>query len=161
MRYKFTKSPTARFYKYISKSDHPLIPFCDCWVWIGDCHRDGYGRFRPGGSAPSVQAHRFSYELFNGPIPDGMKVLHSCDYHPCVNPNHLFLGTQKDNMQDMIKKGRKFVESIPQKLSVEKVREIRSLIKQGITQKKIARNFGISQQTVSDIATRKIWKRLS
>ena len=79
-----------------------------CWLWIGPTSNGRYGQFGRG-SKPNeirVKAHRFSWELFNGPIPEGMKVLHSCDNPPCVNPSHLFLGTQKDNAQDAIRKGR-------------------------------------------------------
>lgn len=76
-----------------------------CWEWQGHRLPKGYGHFR-GLTAKNVKAHRFAYELLVGPIPDGLRVLHRCDNPPCVNPVHLFLGTDKDNSDDKIAKGR-------------------------------------------------------
>lgn len=73
-----------------------------CWEWLGNKDRTGYGRFGRGGRA----AHRFAYRLWNGPIPDGLSVLHRCDNPGCVKPGHLWLGTQSDNLRDMASKGR-------------------------------------------------------
>ena len=76
-----------------------------CWIWVGNIHPDfGYGRLFFEGK--NLLAHRVSYELHHGTIRGGMFVCHRCDNPPCVNPEHLFLGTQKDNMQDMSRKGR-------------------------------------------------------
>ena len=79
-----------------------------CWVWQGSAGKDGYGRmvYRLDGQRVIRGAHRVSWEVANGPIPEGMHVLHRCDNPPCVNPAHLFLGTQADNMRDMTRKGR-------------------------------------------------------
>jgi hypothetical protein len=76
----------------------------DCWLWTASKIRNGYGRYKLNGE--TVYAHLFSWEYFNGEIDKGLSVLHKCDVRNCVNPNHLFLGTQKDNMVDMIAKGR-------------------------------------------------------
>lgn len=76
----------------------------ECWEYEGCTNRAGYGRITIG-SGP-VLTHRFSYELFVGPIPDGIHVLHHRDNPPCVNPSHLWLGTHADNMADMAAKGR-------------------------------------------------------
>lgn len=77
-----------------------IEPNCGCWLWNGSSLERGYGRFR--GSL----AHRVSWVLHNGPIPDGMHVCHRCDVTACVNPAHLFLGTALDNIRDMHAKGR-------------------------------------------------------
>lgn len=88
------------FWKRVDKSPHPK----GCWLWTGSKNRQGYGEtmFRK----RHLRANRVAYELANGPIPEGLMVLHSCDNPPCVNPDHLFLGTGTDNMQDCIRKGR-------------------------------------------------------
>ena len=79
-------------------------PNSGCWLWTASVDRVGYGHIWLDGKLK--QSHRFMWELFNGSIPHGMKILHKCDVRSCVNPNHLFLGTQKENMQDCKKKGR-------------------------------------------------------
>jgi hypothetical protein len=79
----------------------------DCWVWLAGKGRGGYGRLSRAGLSPQYRlAHRHSWELAYGPIPDGLHVCHRCDNPPCVNPAHLFLGTDKDNLDDMRSKGR-------------------------------------------------------
>jgi hypothetical protein len=77
----------------------------DCWEWTAALNNIGYGMFR-WASNKMRSAHRVSYELFNGPIPDGMAVCHKCDNPKCVNPEHLWTGTLKQNAQDMVAKGR-------------------------------------------------------
>lgn len=75
-----------------------------CWLWIGSKTGSGYGKLKRKGKF--YTAHRVSWEVYNGPIPKGMLVLHTCDVRNCVNPKHLFLGTHQDNMDDMVRKGR-------------------------------------------------------
>ncbi|MGW2169160.1 HNH endonuclease signature motif containing protein [Streptomyces sp. NPDC001705] len=77
-----------------------------CWEWGASRHRNGYGQFHLPGKRHAL-AHRASWLLLFGPIPDGLHVLHRCDNRPCVRPDHLFLGTRVDNMQDMAAKGRR------------------------------------------------------
>lgn len=79
-----------------------------CWEWIGTKNNAGYGSFRMNSSKPTEGAHRISYKIANGTIGDGLFVLHKCDNKKCVNPSHLFLGSQKDNVRDCINKGRNF-----------------------------------------------------
>lgn len=95
------RRPVAdRFWEKVQKTD-------SCWLWTGGSVPRGYGRFLwPDGR--KGYAHRFSYELANGPVPDGLWVLHCCDNPPCVRPDHLWLGTHADNMHDMAAKGRKW-----------------------------------------------------
>lgn len=81
-------------------------PFSGCWIWTGAEAGDGYGYIRHSGAAGDTYAHRASWKLFRGEIPVGLSVLHQCDTPTCVNPDHLFLGTQKDNIRDASGKGR-------------------------------------------------------
>lgn len=93
-------TPADRFWAKVRKTN-------TCWLWIGATIKGGYGSF--GGIKCKVgMAHRFSWTLHNGPIPAGLDVLHRCDTPPCVNPEHLFLGTQTDNSRDMVQKGRHY-----------------------------------------------------
>lgn len=85
-----------RFFRFIKKDD--------CWNWIGSIGKNGYGYFSKNSKAAS--AHRVSWEIHNGQIPDGLCVLHKCDNRKCVNPDHLFIGTYYDNIHDKINKGR-------------------------------------------------------
>jgi hypothetical protein len=86
-----------RFWANVDKSG-------DCWEWQASVNLDGYGRFCLKGKR--IRAHRLSWVLANGEIPEGMCVLHKCDNPPCVSPDHLFLGTRADNVRDMVQKGR-------------------------------------------------------
>ena len=94
-----------RFWSKIQRG-HPN----ECWPWTSPSQVRGYGRFwigsRSDGTRRPVVASRFAYEAEVGPIPDGMQVLHRCDNPPCCNPRHLFLGTHRDNVEDMVAKGR-------------------------------------------------------
>jgi hypothetical protein len=90
-------APADRFWSRVTKGD-------GCWEWSGARDRGGYGHFN---GAHGNRAHRFSWILANGPIPAGMLICHRCDNPPCVNPDHLFLGTVLDNHRDMDAKGRR------------------------------------------------------
>jgi len=89
-----------RFWYYVIKHDD------GCWEWTGGTQKPGYGKLGAGGGDNAAYAHRVSWEIHYGPIPEGMRVLHRCDNPPCTRPDHLFLGTQTDNMKDMWAKGR-------------------------------------------------------
>lgn len=133
----------------------------ECWLWIGGTQEDGYGRIGVGGRTnKKIAAHRLSWELRNGPIPDGLHCLHSCDNPPCVNPKHLFLGTNLENMRDRDRKGRCKATGIPgahAKLSQDQVIEIRKRLD---TQGNLARKYGVSKGAISSIWSGKNWKHL-
>ena len=138
----------------------------ECWEWQGKLNSSGYGCFQENinGDKKEVRAHRESYRIFKGEIPEGMQVLHKCDNPKCCNPDHLWLGTHKDNMDDRNKKGRVFNgrerARVSGKLTEEEVIEIRKLYKNGISQKEIQEKFKISQSQVSGILTYRFWKHV-
>jgi hypothetical protein len=118
-----------------------------CWVWIGRRDRHGYGLLRALGNR---FAHRVAYVVAVGPIPAGLSVLHRCDNPPCVNPAHLWLGTQADNLRDMV--GKRRSGSRPERLSDAQVAEIRSRTpRPGIRQQDLADEFGVSRRLVGMI----------
>ncbi len=136
-----------------------------CWRWTGVHNRDGYGSFWNGERFPGkegkrggpvmVLAHRWAFEFFCGPIPVGLNVLHRCDNPDCVNPNHLFLGTQADNVKDCIDKGRRGKPIRWHKLSREVHEEIaRRYELEGISQSELGAEYGITQAMVSHIVRR-------
>jgi ribosome-binding protein aMBF1 (putative translation factor) len=105
-------------------------------------------------------AHRISWQLHNGPIPPGMFVCHRCDNPPCVNPDHLFLGTHADNLRDASRKGRMRLgaNNINAKLSEDTVRIIRALSASGLSQNTLSKQFGVAQVTIHKIIHRQLWK---
>jgi len=133
----------------------------DCWTWRASVDALGYGRFPYLGES---KAHRVSYRLFKGEIPEGMCVMHTCDNRQCVNPEHLVLGTQADNVLDMCRKGRHVCkpqhgESNPMsKLTAQDVEEIRTAVESGSTQRAMCQKFGVSPMTVSRIIRKETWK---
>ncbi|MDE2106555.1 MAG: HNH endonuclease [Patescibacteria group bacterium] len=130
-----------------------------CWKYTRGLNGRGYGNFWDHGRTRS--AHVVSYELFNGSIPHGHSILHKCDYKPCINPDHLFTGTTKDNIDDMIAKGRsKFVgvQNGRAILTEEDIPVIRELLAiKGVTQEAIAEHFKVSVGTISHIKNNRAW----
>ena len=133
----------------------------ECWNWLAGKHARGYGRFRRGGGQRDM-AHRIAWELTNGPIPDGLWVLHHCDNRACCNPAHLFLGTHRMNTLDMVSKDRQAKgERISiGKLKAQDIPEIRRLLRKGLFQSSIARRFGVSQHAISSIKTGRTWRHI-
>ena len=146
-----------RFWDKVDKSG-------DCWLWTACIASHGYGQFHIAKSRPVVRAHRFAWQLEHGSIPAGLCVLHSCDVKACVNPAHLFLGTQADNVRDMIAKrrisDRRGAMNSSAKLDEEAVRVIRIYVEHGHEQNALARHMGISYTTVRNIMTRQTWKHV-
>jgi len=134
-----------------------------CWEWIaGQRGGYGYGGFYYGGK--TLNAHRASWLINCGDIPEGLQVLHTCDNATCVNPSHLYLGTNYDNIQDRVKRGRsadRHGENHPfSRLKLKDIMEIRALAKDGdITTTAIAKKFGISIGHASDIINGKKWRK--
>jgi hypothetical protein len=133
-----------------------------CIEWSGCRNRAGYGSKKVGGK--TMLAHRWVFETEKGPIPDGLYVLHHCDNPPCVNPEHLFLGTHQDNMDDRQRKGRTCPppptkgSACPwSRLSDADAAIIRHLAHCDVNQPRLAKLYGISQTMVSRIKLRKAW----
>lgn len=165
----------TRFWSKVDRSG-------DCWLWLGYVLEDGYGQF---GRAGERRAHRVAFELTHGPIPDGAQVLHRCDVPLCMRPVHLYLGDHDANMRDRDERGRTARGSRSSlswlgrraapgedhhgaKLTAEQVTEIRALYvpnpgrrPAAISQRVLARRYGVSQQQISVIVTEKGWKPLT
>lgn len=151
-----------RFWSKVNMTD-------DCWLWTAAvCKSNGYGKFGLRGKTPD--AHRVAWELVFGEIPSGMLVCHKCDVKLCVRPDHLFLGTHRDNMRDAVSKGRlahgdnHYSRKNPErchlaKLTWEKVDAIRADHAAGLRSPEIALKHGITRDHVYPIIHGKIWKR--
>ena len=138
--------PRARdFWDYVDKSG-------ECWLWTGHFAHFGYGRYK------GKRAHRISFEMVHGPLPDGAFVLHSCDVPPCVNPDHLRLGTPADNMADRAERERAprgMAATTRAKLTENDVRAIRNDPR---SSRKAAPDYGVSAATVADIRRGRTWR---
>jgi hypothetical protein len=139
----------VRFWSRVDRSG-------DCWTWQGRRLRDGYGALTLHGQ--HWLAHRFSWQLHYGPIPDGQWVLHHCDVPPCLRPEHLFLGTQPENVRDMDAKGRRRSArgelSPAAKLTRVQVRDIRCRYAEGwISSRALAAQYGVSAVQIRHIAS--------
>lgn len=141
-----------------------------CWEWVKNRNKDGYGGLRY--KSKTWMAHRLSYTFYKGPIPEGMLVCHKCDNPPCINPDHLFIGNNSDNMMDAYRKGRwkgvlgyrkktcKGENHWYSKFKPEIILEIRKLFKSGLRIIDICNKYNMNHATVSDICKRRSWKHL-
>ena len=144
-----------------------------CWLWTGTLLPSGYGQFRF--DKQSARAHRASYELLVGEIPDGLCMCHKCDVRRCCNPEHLFIGTRDDNMKDAASKGRlpsstnHWTRLYPErmslsqltsgaKLSTDQVQQIKGLVCKRGDACLVAAQFGVSEAAVSRIVRGHAWK---
>jgi hypothetical protein len=157
--YRRRSNPAERFWRTVSKDT-------DCWIWLGSKREKGYGQFTiyPG---RVVLAHRYAWQLTNGPIPPRLNVLHRCDNPPCVNPTHLFLGTIADNNRDMREKGRERKraphgsENGHSKLTEDAVRDILMKHADGAALKSLAHSYRVSSTAIWNIVHGHTWKHVT
>lgn len=145
----------ARFVERVERTD-------GCWTWKGHRNRGGYGLFYPGKAIAEREmlAHRFAYAMANGPIPEGFHVLHSCDNPPCVNPTHLWLGTDLENMRDASAKGR--LRGRNRRLTAEQARSLVSDYRAGGTSLlEVGRRYGVSMTTAQKTVHSSWWEEAS
>lgn len=132
----------------------------DCWEWTGYKQTGGYGRIESNGKLELT--HRISWRLTNGEIPNGLSVLHNCDNPACVNPAHLFLGTNADNMADKVMKGRQSRVRGElcgtAKLTTKEVYAIRAT--KGASYRELAAQYGVCKSTIGHILRREHWSHL-
>ncbi len=141
---KETNTPLNFWAKVETKSND------ECWNWRGSTTRDGYGTFTM--NYKTHLTHRLAWELRNGKIPKGKYLLHKCDNRKCCNPNHLILGTQQENVNDMIKKGRQksLKRGGKKNLTDDEVRDIKTLYSsKKYTQEQLSEIYGVSRMQIS------------
>lgn len=156
------KKAPERFWTHVDRSGGNN----DCWPWQSRRFKNGYGAFAK--NQIVHYAHRFCYEISFGEIPEDMYVCHHCDNRGCVNPKHLFLGTHDDNMKDAARKGRMYTGGAVQgeqvgtsKLTTKEVMEIRErYARGGITQAKLAQQYGVKTKNIWRIIHRKSWRHV-
>lgn len=158
---RYTDAPTGTVLERF-ESQFIRIPESGCWVWTGsNKNKFGHGAFKLGNRKSKVlYAHRMAWELYVGPIPLGLMVLHRCDCPCCVNPHHLFLGTHSDNMNDMVSKGRNIKGSSSPQAKINESIALKIKSMRGTPTKEIAFIFGISRQSVADIIYGRTWKHV-
>lgn len=157
------KPADERFSRFVNKT-------ADCWLWTGALGWGGYGGFTVA-RGRKVGAHRFAYELANGPIPAGLHVLHRCDTPACVRPDHLMVGTPGDNARDKVAKGRapkayqrrsrEGALNPNRKLSEAAVGVIRAASAGGVATNVIAVVFDLSPSTVREIVKGQAWRNVA
>lgn len=157
------RPPLERFKEKMGSPVQRREGMSPCVEWQAGKQGDGYGCF--GMHRRSYLAHRAAWELFIGPLPDGNHVLHRCDNPPCVNVEHLFLGTHDDNMKDMAAKGRsgnhKGTSNGRARLKEADVPAVRTMLAGGMSQSEVARVYGVSQTAISGIIVKRTWRHVA
>ena len=145
----------TRFEAKINKTD-------GCWEWVASCAGAGYGQMKLPKQRKQEYSHRLAYMIYKGPIAEGQFVCHTCDNTKCCNPDHLFLGTQKENLQDMKTKNRHLAgaKNAMAKLTDSDVVKIRACLAAGMPQWQIAKAFGVKQMAISRIKTGARWSHV-
>ncbi len=170
----------TRFWSHVT-----IVESENCWIWAASTSKGGYGQVKIRERRSNMRAHRVAWELTNGPIPDGLCILHRCDVPRCVNPGHLFVGTIGDNNRDMATKGRNVMQQPggpvtgdnhwshrnPEKvtrgekvhtaiLTAEQVKTIRERHAKGEKQSAIAHAYGVSKYVINGAVLRRTWKSI-
>lgn len=158
LKIELSEKDIERFWKHVDKKSKD-----ECWEWNASVSNDGYGNIRINNKL--YLPHRISWVIHNNVIPDGLLVCHTCDNRSCVNPSHLFLGTQKENMQDRDKKCRRIAlvgeKNGKHRLTEKEVIEIRAkYIPYKYSTYKLAKEYGVSTTAVQCIITYKTWKHV-
>jgi hypothetical protein len=159
--YRFGRTLRERLFSRIIKQDD------ECWIWTGSKAESGHGHINVGKNK-MMKTHRLSWIFLRGPIPDGLCVLHHCDVPACINPDHLYVGTVQNNVDDMWARGRqpKDYNHPPQDcennpnalLSNKQVAEIKRMLLDGKRQVDVARMFGVSRFVIWSISKGRTWK---
>lgn len=162
-RFKWSTATEEEKFKRMSDTyEKYVIRQNGCWNWRSFKDKNGYGEMAY--QKTTNKAHRISWMIYNGSIPDGMYVLHKCDNPPCSNPDHLFLGDAGDNRRDCRDKGRMPIRRGEKsnfcKLKEEQVKEIKKLLTDGLSQYEIGRKFNVSRGAICDIKRGRNWKHV-
>ncbi len=160
------KTAVEKFWERVNKDTPSVTPSLGpCWTWTKKLNDSGYGIFYINGK--NTRAHRFSYSSFVEKISDTAYVLHHCDVRSCVRPDHLYVGTKRDNILDALTRKRHKVPTPPKgeqhshaKLRDKDVLEIRELQNKGVHTRTIQSMFPVSQSTLSRIKNRRIWDHI-
>lgn len=155
--------------EWLQRHDAKIVVVSEsgCWIWTASLDYQGYGQvaspFHPPRDRTPWKAHRASYVVLRGEIPQGLWVRHRCDVRACVNPDHLEIGTPLDNAADMVARNLQSRGSHrwAAKLTEEKVAEIRSRYARGELQSALGGAFGVGSPTISNIVRRKTWKHVA
>lgn len=140
------------------KDKYEVDPISGCWNWVGWLSENGYGRFEV--NKKKVYGHRYSYHTLVHPLSEGDVVMHKCDNRKCVNPEHLVVGTHSDNHADMVSKGRN-AKGTSHGISKLTETDVINICKSKSTQRKLAKDYGVSQTAVWSIKTGRCWSHLT
>lgn len=155
---RFSDTIEERFWKQVV-----IVPYDNgCWLWSGHTNQKGYGQIGRGAAgAGEIKAHALSWIIHYGRIPEGKCVLHRCDNPPCVNPNHLWIGTRLDNNRDSVSKGRnqRGEKHRFSKFTNQDINDIRSLWPQ-MNQADLARRYNVNWSAIWKIVHKKTWKHI-